>query len=105
MRVAIYSRVSTNGKNGGGRGEQDPANQLIQLREWCTRCGHEIVREYIDRVSGGKGADGLNFLERSRMRTNSIRKTARKMRYGLTSVQRIKRERGNAEKTDQPKLL
>jgi len=61
--------VSTNGKNGGGRGEQDPANQLIQLREWCTRCGHEIVGKYIDRVFG-KGADGLNFLECSRTRTS-----------------------------------
>jgi hypothetical protein len=48
---------------------RDLANYLIQLREWCTRCGHEIVGKYIDRVFG-KGADGLNFLECSRTRTS-----------------------------------
>ena len=51
MRVAIYARVSTDDKG------QDPENQLSQLREWCNRSGHEIVREYVEHESGCKGAD------------------------------------------------
>jgi DNA invertase Pin-like site-specific DNA recombinase len=51
MRVAIYARVSTDDKG------QDPENQLSQLREWCNRSGHEIVREYVEHESGRKGAD------------------------------------------------
>ena len=51
VRVAIYARVSTNGKNGigdedsGRRHYQDTDNQLLQLREWCANAGHEIVEE------------------------------------------------------------
>jgi DNA invertase Pin-like site-specific DNA recombinase len=51
MRVAIYARVSTDDKG------QDPENQLRQLRAWCASAGHEIVGEYVDHASGGKGAD------------------------------------------------
>jgi DNA invertase Pin-like site-specific DNA recombinase len=51
MRVAIYARLSTEDRG------QDPENQLRQLRDWCARSGHEIAGEYIDHVSGGKGAD------------------------------------------------
>jgi DNA invertase Pin-like site-specific DNA recombinase len=51
MRIAIYARVSTEDRG------QDPENQLRQLRDWCARSGHEIAGEYIDHVSGGKGAD------------------------------------------------
>jgi len=57
MRVAIYARVSTNGKNGNEdrrRHHQDTDNQLLQLREWCAAAGHEIVEEYVERASGGK---------------------------------------------------
>jgi DNA invertase Pin-like site-specific DNA recombinase len=63
MRVAIYARVSTNGKNGNGdeesrrRHRQDTDNQLLQLREWCAVAGHEIVEEYVEHASGGKGKD------------------------------------------------
>jgi hypothetical protein len=60
MRVAIYARVSTNGKNGdedNRRHHQDTDNQLLQLRAWCANAGHVIVREYVERVSGGKGKD------------------------------------------------
>jgi DNA invertase Pin-like site-specific DNA recombinase len=47
-RVALYLRVSTD--------EQDPENQLIQLREFCERWeGHELVAEYVDRESGTRG--------------------------------------------------
>lgn len=50
MRVAIYARVSTEDKG------QDPENQLRDLRAWCAHAGHEIVGEYVDKISGRKGA-------------------------------------------------
>lgn len=51
MRAAIYARVSTD-KAPNDPKRQDPENQLIQLRTWCERAGHEIVAEYVDRESG-----------------------------------------------------
>jgi DNA invertase Pin-like site-specific DNA recombinase len=51
MRIAIYTRVSTDDKG------QDPENQLAQLRAWCQHAGHEIAVEYIDHESGRKGRD------------------------------------------------
>lgn len=45
MRVALYARVST-------RDKQETDNQLQQLREFCTKQGWTIHREYIDRISG-----------------------------------------------------
>ena len=45
VRTAIYARVSTS------QG-QDTENQLIQLREYCTRQGWRITQEYIDQASG-----------------------------------------------------
>src|SRR5437763_11223758 len=49
-RVAIYARVSTEGRG------QDTDNQLAQLRAWCSAAGHEIACEYVDHASG-KSAD------------------------------------------------
>jgi DNA invertase Pin-like site-specific DNA recombinase len=49
MKAAIYARVSTR--------DQESENQLAQLRAWCAACGHEVVGEYIDHVSGSKGAE------------------------------------------------
>lgn len=47
MRAAIYSRVST--------GEQDPTNQLFELRRYCEARGWTIAREFVDHgVSGAK---------------------------------------------------
>ncbi len=51
MRVAIYARVSTDDRG------QDPETQLAQLRAWCAALDHQIVAEYVDHASGGKGAD------------------------------------------------
>ena len=51
MRVAIYARVSTDDRG------QDPENQLIALREWCARSGHEIAAEYVEHESGRKGVE------------------------------------------------
>jgi len=45
-RVAIYARVSTVDKG------QDPETQLVGLREYATRRGFELVREYVDYASG-----------------------------------------------------
>ncbi len=51
MRAAIYARVSTDRAPSDPK-RQDPENQLLQLRTWCERAGHEIVAEYVDRESG-----------------------------------------------------
>ena len=66
MRVAIYARVSTD--------EQEPENQLRQLRAWCQAASHEIVGEYIDRgVSGRSRRRGATGLPRcSRMRKAAV---------------------------------
>lgn len=44
MKVALYARVSK-------ALEQNPENQLIALREWANRSGHEIEGEYVDEIS------------------------------------------------------
>ncbi len=49
MSLAIYSRVSTKDKG------QDVENQLRQLREFCSKQGWPIVREYVDHASGKRG--------------------------------------------------
>ena len=56
MRVAIYSRVSTQ--------EQTTAGQLDELRSYCERRKWEIVAEYTDEgVSGStESRPGLNHL-------------------------------------------
>lgn len=51
MQVAIYARVSTDGKG------QDPENQLRELRAWAVNSGHAISGEYVDHESGRKGAE------------------------------------------------
>jgi DNA invertase Pin-like site-specific DNA recombinase len=49
MKAALYARVSTKDKG------QDTANQLFQLREYCTRQGWQVVEEYIDHESAKSG--------------------------------------------------
>ncbi len=49
LRVAIYARVSTDDRG------QDPLNQLLQLREFATKQGWEIVAEYTDEQSAKNG--------------------------------------------------
>lgn len=44
MKTAIYVRVSTD--------KQESENQLIELREYCKNSNYEIVKEYIDIISG-----------------------------------------------------
>ena len=48
MRIAIYSRVSTD--------RQDTQNQLVQLRAFvATQQDWQVVREYVDTASGKNG--------------------------------------------------
>jgi len=44
MKVAIYCRVSTD--------KQEADNQLLQLRDYCTKQNYEIFKEYVDIISG-----------------------------------------------------
>lgn len=44
MRAALYCRVSTD--------KQDADNQLLQLLEYCKRSDYEVVKQYVDIVSG-----------------------------------------------------
>ena len=46
MRAVIYARVSTN--------TQDYQRQLDELREYATRMGYEVVKEFSEKVSGAK---------------------------------------------------
>lgn len=43
-RAVLYVRVSTD--------KQEAENQLIQLKEYCSRVGYVIVNEYVDVMSG-----------------------------------------------------
>lgn len=44
MKVALYARVSK-------ALEQNPENQLIELRRWAYAASHEVVGEFVDEVS------------------------------------------------------
>jgi DNA invertase Pin-like site-specific DNA recombinase len=46
MRIAIYARVSTE--------KQDNENQLVQLHEFATKQGWQVVQEYVECESGSK---------------------------------------------------
>lgn len=54
MKIAIYARVSTKDRG------QETENQLVQLREFATKNGWTIYREYIDRETGSS-ADREQF--------------------------------------------
>jgi DNA invertase Pin-like site-specific DNA recombinase len=54
MRVALYTRVSTDDKG------QDPLNQLLQLRDFAVRQGWTVIREYTDGASA-KNGDRIGF--------------------------------------------
>lgn len=44
MKVALYARVSK-------AIEQNPENQLIELRRWANASGHVVIGEFVDEVS------------------------------------------------------
>jgi len=53
-RIALYTRVST--------GDQDAANQVLELRAWAERQGHTVVAEYQDVASGARRREALDDL-------------------------------------------
>lgn len=44
MRVCLYARVSK-------ALDQNPENQLIELRKWSVNAQHEVIGEFVDEVS------------------------------------------------------
>lgn len=52
MKAFLYARVSTDRKLNSRQRRQEVENQLRQLRELAANLEYEVVREYIDRVSG-----------------------------------------------------
>lgn len=46
MKAVIYARVSTS--------SQDYQRQLDELRDYATRMGYEVVREFSEKISGAK---------------------------------------------------
>ncbi len=78
MKVAIYSRVSTN--------DQHPENQFEQLRAYAKAVNGGIVEEYIDYASGGSN---------NRHNFNRMLRDADKHRFDLLliwSLDRFSRE-------------
>jgi DNA invertase Pin-like site-specific DNA recombinase len=57
MRVVLYAMVSTPKSDkketkGGDRERQDPETQLIKLRAFAKAREYEVVKVYVDRLSG-----------------------------------------------------
>jgi site-specific DNA recombinase len=59
MRVALYARVSSDRQDV----DLSIATQLKQLREYATRNGHVVVREFIDEAESGRTAYRPQFRE------------------------------------------
>lgn len=74
-RCALYSRVSTK--------EQDPENQLIDLRRYAAQRGLEITQEFIDHGISGSTAD--------RPQLNALMDAARKRKFDTILVWRFDR--------------
>lgn len=77
MKIGIYARVSTSDKN------QDPENQLRELRAYCKPRGFEILKEYVD--VGQSGAKD------SRPKLNELLNDARKRKIDAILVWRMDR--------------
>lgn len=44
MKIALYARVSK-------ALEQNPENQLLELRRWAIAAGHQVIGEFVDEIS------------------------------------------------------
>jgi DNA invertase Pin-like site-specific DNA recombinase len=75
IRVAIYARVSTT--------DQNCEMQLTELREYCSRRGWHIQREYVD--TGWSGAKA------SRPELDRLMKDARQRRFDAVLVWKLDR--------------
>ncbi|MBU2008664.1 MAG: recombinase family protein [Chloroflexi bacterium] len=54
MKAAIYARVSTD--------DQEPANQVLELRRWAEGQGYAVVAEYVDFASRARRRERLDDL-------------------------------------------
>ena len=55
MRVALYARVSTSDK------DQDPATQLMPIRDFCAAQGWEVFAEYVDHAPANDQAHRVRW--------------------------------------------
>src|SRR2546425_3422768 len=74
-RAALYARVST-------VGAQSPEMQLLELREYATRRGWQVVEEYVDHASGAK---------ESRPSLNRLMNDARQRKFDVIAIWKIDR--------------
>ena len=65
MQVAIYARVSTTRQ---AENDLSIPDQLRQMRQWCQRHGHVIVKEYIE-----PGASATDDKERGELMRACVR--------------------------------
>jgi DNA invertase Pin-like site-specific DNA recombinase len=77
MKVALYARVSTADKN------QNPDNQLRELKAYCERAGYEIAHIYIDKASAKD--------YRRRVAWESLKAAARRREFNAVIVWRLDR--------------
>jgi DNA invertase Pin-like site-specific DNA recombinase len=75
QRVTLYARVST-------LAAQNPEMQLLELREYATRRGWQVIGEYIDHASGAR---------ESRPALNQLMTDARRRKFGVIAVWKIDR--------------
>jgi len=72
--AALYARVSTR--------DQEPENQLIELRKYAERFDLEVYEEYIDKISGAK---------ENRPGLDRLLQDARQRRFNFVIVWKIDR--------------
>ena len=85
-RVVIYARVSTAG--------QDYERQLSELREYTSRMGYEVVKEFSEKISGAKKiverealADLLKYVEENKVDKVLIYECSRLSRRAVDFLQ------------------
>ena len=80
ISVAIYARIS---KDNMG---QDIDRQINEVREYCSRCGYEIVEEYLD--------EGFARTTRNRPALDRLIKDARQRKFRLVVSDELSRFAG-----------
>lgn len=85
-RVVIYARVSTAGQN--------YERQLSELREYASRMGYEVVKEFSEKISGAKKiaerealADLLKYVEENKIDKVLIYECSRLSRRAVDFLQ------------------
>ena len=80
ISVALYARIS---KDNMG---QDIDRQINEVREYCSRCGYEIVEEYLD--------EGFARTTRNRPALDRLIKDARQRKFRLVVSDELSRFAG-----------